>query len=102
VAYQAWRGRAAALRAAQPNETLWLRNEMFAIQRLGDLALSGGATAEASALFADTLARAEQFAAARPADAIGAEAQSLLPRRAFEGRPSLDGLRRGRMRASRA
>jgi hypothetical protein len=72
--YRAWRDRAGALRAAEPNETLWLRNEMFAIQRLGDLALSDGATAKASALFADYLARAEQFAAARPADAIGAEA----------------------------
>jgi hypothetical protein len=74
VAYQAWRDRAAALRAAQPNETLWLRNEMFAIQRLGDLALSGGATTPAKALFTDYLSRAEAFAAARPADAIGVEA----------------------------
>ena len=74
VAYQAWRDRAAALRAAQPNETLWLRNEMFAIQRLGDLALSGGATTPAMALFTDYLSRAEAFAAARPADAIGVEA----------------------------
>jgi len=74
VVYQAWRDRAAALRAAQPNETLWLRNEMFAIQRLGDLALSGGATTPAAALFADYLSRAEAFAAARPTDAIGVEA----------------------------
>ena len=55
AAYQAWRDRAAALRAAQPNETLWLRNEMFAIQRLGDLALSGGATSRGGGLFADYL-----------------------------------------------
>ena len=74
VAYQAWRDRAAALRAAQPKETLWLRNEMFAIQRLGDLALSGGATTPAMAYFADYLSRAEAFVAARPNDAIGVEA----------------------------
>jgi hypothetical protein len=74
VAYQAWRDRAAALRAAQPDQTLWLRNEMFAVQRLGDLALSAGATTPAAALFADYLARAEAFVAARPADAIGVEA----------------------------
>ena len=74
VAYQAWRDRAAALRAAQPKETLWLRNEMFAIQRLGDLALSSGATTPAMAYFADYLSRAEAFVAARPNDAIGVEA----------------------------
>ena len=48
---------------------------MFAIQRLGDLALSDGATTQAcGALFADYLSRAEAFAAAKPADAIGVEA----------------------------
>ena len=81
VTYQAWRDRAAALRAAQPTETLWLRNELFAVQRLGDLALAGGATADAAALFADYLVRAELFAAAKPADAIGVEALAFAHQR---------------------
>jgi hypothetical protein len=81
LAYQAWRDRAAALRAAQPNQTLWLRNELFAVQRLGDLALAGGATADAAGLFADYLSRAEAFAAAKPADAIAVEALAFARQR---------------------
>ncbi|THD47223.1 MAG: ATP-binding protein [Bradyrhizobium sp.] len=76
-AYEDWRARSASLRAEQPTDTLWLRNDMFSIQRLGDLAMSSGSAdgvQMASALFGDYLLLASEFSAARPQDAIGVEA----------------------------
>ena len=104
-----FRGRAGLRGMARPrgrfarrsaDRRLWLRNDMFAIQRLGDLAFCDRRLQLATALFADYLSRAGEFVAARPQDAIALEALAAAHQRVGDAALASRRRRGGRKRIS--